>query len=139
MAVRSLLLLASMLVCTVYCVHAMRTNAPSASPKKKGVRVSLTAKWPATPLLHEAAEFLVRCFDILMYTYDSKASDSMRHLDSVFENDDGIILCIIFLTSQPTVLLITTGRRVSGRFLGLCSLLAATTDTRRRSMHSSNH
>jgi hypothetical protein len=28
-----------------------------ASPK--GVKVSLAAKWPATPLLHEAAEFLV--------------------------------------------------------------------------------
>jgi hypothetical protein len=27
----------------------------------KGVKVSLSAKWPATPLLHEAAEFLVSC------------------------------------------------------------------------------
>lgn len=33
----------------------------AAGPRdSKGARITLRAKWPATPLLHEAAEFLVR-------------------------------------------------------------------------------
>ena len=35
----------------------------------KGVKVSLAAKWPATPLLHEAAEFLVSNTDILIFGF----------------------------------------------------------------------
>lgn len=52
MSVRVAALLLALLACQWGPVHAR--VAP------KGVTASLTAKWPPTPLLHEAAEFLVR-------------------------------------------------------------------------------
>ena len=39
----------------LYCVALA-----NAKPTPRGVKLSLAAKWPSTPLLHEAAEFLVR-------------------------------------------------------------------------------
>jgi hypothetical protein len=46
-----------------------------ASPK--GLKISLAAKWPATPLLHEAAEFLVRV----------SAIATLFYITPVFENN----------------------------------------------------
>lgn len=39
---------------------AMADSAAAARPEPKGAKIMLRAKWPGTPLLHEAAEFLVR-------------------------------------------------------------------------------
>lgn len=39
---------------------AMAGSAAAARPEPKGAKITLRAKWPGTPLLHEAAEFLVR-------------------------------------------------------------------------------
>ena len=39
---------------------ALAGSAAAGGLEPKGAKITLQAKWPGTPLLHEAAEFLVR-------------------------------------------------------------------------------
>jgi len=49
----------SRLILVFFCLSGHLLLSDGRAPAK-GAKISLRAKWPATPILHEAAEFLVR-------------------------------------------------------------------------------
>lgn len=51
--------LAALAVAAVLLLAAAGCPAGAAKLERKGAKITLQAKWQGTPLLHEAAEFLV--------------------------------------------------------------------------------
>lgn len=77
-------MLSARIVLIISFIAAIQVACVDGRVTPKGVKVSLASKWPATPLLHEAAEFLVSN-NTLLYNYSY-----MHHI----YNNLAISLCL---------------------------------------------